>query len=45
MEITDHLGKLANFYSGEATKCIKGKAYLAACVTSVITQKRPVGRF
>lgn len=32
MEITDRLGKLANFYHREARKCIKGRSYLAACV-------------
>ena len=32
MEITDRLGKLANFYTREAQKCLKGHAYLAACV-------------
>jgi hypothetical protein len=32
MEITDRLGNLARFYDREASKCIKGRAYLAACV-------------
>lgn len=32
MQITDRLGKLASFYHREAKKCLKGKAYLAACV-------------
>jgi len=32
MEISDRLGKLANFYTREARKCLKGRAYLAACV-------------
>ncbi|HLJ45458.1 MAG TPA: hypothetical protein VKU01_05600 [Bryobacteraceae bacterium] len=32
MEISDRLGKLAGFYHREARKCVKGRAYLAACV-------------
>lgn len=32
MEISDRLGKLARFYDREAAKCIRGRAYLAACV-------------
>lgn len=32
MDITDRLGKLANFYTREARKCLNGRAYLAACV-------------
>jgi hypothetical protein len=32
MEMTDRLGELANFYTREARKCLKGRAYLAACV-------------
>ena len=32
MNISDRLSKLAVFYDREATKCIRGKAYLAACV-------------
>ncbi|HEV2462257.1 MAG TPA: hypothetical protein VGT04_00500 [Acidobacteriaceae bacterium] len=32
MEISDRLTKLANFYHKEARKCVKGRAYLAACV-------------
>lgn len=32
MEISDRLGKLAGFYHREARKCLKGRAYLAACV-------------
>jgi len=32
MEISDRLTKLALFYHREAKKCVKGRAYLAACV-------------
>lgn len=32
MEMYDRLGKLANFYKREADKCLRGRAYLAACV-------------
>ncbi len=32
MEISDRLGKLASFYHREAGKCLRGRAYLAACV-------------
>lgn len=32
MEISDRLGKLAIFYHREAGKCLRGRAYLAACV-------------
>jgi hypothetical protein len=32
VEISDRLGKLAGFYDREAKKCLKGRAYLAACV-------------
>ena len=32
MEISDRLGKLAGFYHREARKCVKARAYLAACV-------------
>lgn len=32
MEISNRLGKLATFYHREAGKCVKGRAYLAACV-------------
>lgn len=32
MEISERLSKLAIFYDREATKCVQGRAYLAACV-------------
>jgi hypothetical protein len=32
VEISDRLTKLASFYHREARKCLKGRAYLAACV-------------
>jgi hypothetical protein len=32
MFISDRLGRLAFFYQNEARRCVKGKAYLAACV-------------
>ncbi len=32
MNISDRLIKLAVFYDREATKCVRGRAYLAACV-------------
>src|SRR6266704_5159639 len=32
MNISDRLGELAKFYDREARRCVKGRAYLAACV-------------
>jgi hypothetical protein len=32
MEISDRLGRLSAFYDREAGKCLRGRAYLAACV-------------
>ncbi len=32
MEISDRLGKLAGFYDLEARRCVRARAYLAACV-------------
>ncbi len=32
MEISNRLGKLAAFYDREAGRCLRGRAYLAACV-------------
>lgn len=32
MDISERLGKLATFYHREAHKCLRGRAYLAACV-------------
>ncbi len=32
MDISDRLSKLAIFYHREAGRCVRGRAYLAACV-------------
>ena len=32
MTVSDRLSRLALFYDREAKKCVKGRAYLAACV-------------
>ena len=32
MNISDRLINVANFYHREARKCVRGQAYLAACV-------------